>query len=75
MHFHGPVEGPEFEVKVPYIEPYHHLSHDHEHNHLHEHEPSYVMDYVAHPKYEYAYGVEDYYTGDFHSHKESRDGE
>ncbi|XP_014205643.1 histidine-rich glycoprotein-like [Copidosoma floridanum] len=77
MHFHGPVEGPEFEVKIPYIEPHHH-HHDHhnEHNELHHrsHEPSYVMDYVAHPKYEFSYGVEDHHTGDFHSQKEIRDG-
>nr|XP_023019612.1 cuticle protein 8-like [Leptinotarsa decemlineata] len=29
----------------------------------------------AHPKYEFAYGVEDHHTGDIHSHKESRDGD
>ncbi|KAG5876170.1 hypothetical protein JTB14_027565 [Gonioctena quinquepunctata] len=29
----------------------------------------------AHPKYEFAYGVEDYHTGDIHSHKETRDGD
>lgn len=71
MHFHGPVEGPEFEVKVPYVEP-HHEEHGHHH---HNHEPHYVLDYVAHPKYEYSYGVEDHHTGDFHSQKETRDGE
>ena len=81
MHFHGPVEGPEFEVKVPYV--VHHTS---EHNHLHgegqehEHEHDglhhgYTVDYVAHPKYEFSYGVEDHHTGDFHGQKETRDGE
>ncbi|KAG5872617.1 hypothetical protein JTB14_017133 [Gonioctena quinquepunctata] len=29
----------------------------------------------AHPKYEFAYGVEDHHTGDIHSHKETRDGD
>lgn len=28
-----------------------------------------------HPKYEFAYGVEDHHTGDFHSQKEVRDGD
>ncbi|XP_048515990.1 cuticle protein 19-like [Athalia rosae] len=31
-------------------------------------------DYVAHPKYEFAYGVEDHHTGDYHGQKEHRDG-
>lgn len=81
MHFHGPVEGPEFEVKVPYV--VHHTS---EHGHLHgeeghdrddEHdlEHGYTVDYVAHPKYQFSYGVEDHHTGDFHGQKETRDGE
>lgn len=77
MHFHGPVEGPEYEVKVPYIEPHHHYHHDHEHHEHQHHEPEikYVHDYTAHPKYEFSYGVEDHHTGDFHSQKETRDGE
>lgn len=33
------------------------------------------VDYVAHPKYEFHYGVEDHHTGDFHGQKEHRDGE
>ncbi|KAK0081494.1 hypothetical protein PV326_007650 [Microctonus aethiopoides] len=80
MHFHGPVEGPEFEVKVPYV-----IAHHTEHNHLignHEdHEQDehithgYTLDYVAHPKYEFSYGVEDHHTGDFHGQKEVRDGD
>lgn len=32
------------------------------------------VDYVAHPKYEFAYGVEDHHTGDYHGQKEHRDG-
>ncbi|XP_015601037.1 cuticle protein 19-like [Cephus cinctus] len=32
------------------------------------------VDYVAHPKYGFAYGVEDHHTGDFKSQKEHRDG-
>lgn len=32
------------------------------------------VDYVAHPKYEFAYGVEDHHTGDYHSQKEHRNG-
>ncbi|XP_011495041.1 PREDICTED: uncharacterized protein LOC105359968 [Ceratosolen solmsi marchali] len=75
MHFHGPVEGPVYEVKVPYVDPRHYLPHD-EHNkltHNQEHD-DYVMDYIAHPKYEFSYSIEDHETGDFHSQKESRDG-
>ncbi|KAJ8966384.1 hypothetical protein NQ317_007766 [Molorchus minor] len=36
----------------------------------HEHQDEY-----AHPRYEFAYGVEDHHTGDIHSHKEARDGD
>ncbi|XP_034951321.1 cuticle protein 7-like [Chelonus insularis] len=32
-------------------------------------------DYVAHPHYEYAYGVKDDHTGDYHGQKEHRDGD
>ncbi|XP_012278410.1 adult-specific cuticular protein ACP-22-like [Orussus abietinus] len=71
MHFHGPVEGPEFEVKVPYVVP--HGEHNHLYGHDHE-DHGYTVDYVAHPKYEFSYGVEDHHSGDFHSQKESRDG-
>lgn len=70
LQFHGPVEGPVFEVKVPYAED--------SSNHLHGHEQQelrYALDYVAHPKYEFSYGVEDHQTGDFHAQKETRDGE
>ncbi|XP_058797080.1 cuticle protein 21-like [Phymastichus coffea] len=67
MHFHGPIEGPEYEIKV--------LEHHHEDNHLlHNHENHYTHDYMAHPKYQFSYGVEDHHTGDFHSQKETRDG-
>lgn len=31
--------------------------------------------YVAHPHYDFSYGVEDHHTGDFHKQKEVRDGE
>ncbi|KAJ8918355.1 hypothetical protein NQ315_008049 [Exocentrus adspersus] len=34
-----------------------------------------ILPFQAHPKYEFAYGVEDHHTGDIHSHKESRDGD
>lgn len=37
--------------------------------HGHQH-----VDYVAHPKYEFAYGIEDHHTGDYHGQKEHRDG-
>ncbi|XP_076659534.1 cuticle protein 8-like [Halictus rubicundus] len=30
--------------------------------------------YVAHPRYEFSYGVDDHHTGDFHGQKEHRDG-
>ncbi|XP_034172732.2 uncharacterized protein LOC117600853 [Osmia lignaria lignaria] len=70
VQFHGPVEGPEFAVKVPY------MVHHGDSNHLHgqEQQNGYTFDYVAHPKYEFSYGVEDEQSGDFHSQKESRDG-
>ncbi|KAK2585680.1 hypothetical protein KPH14_010295 [Odynerus spinipes] len=32
------------------------------------------IDYVAHPKYDFSYGVEDHHTGDYHGQKEHRDG-
>ncbi|XP_015439483.1 PREDICTED: adult-specific cuticular protein ACP-20-like [Dufourea novaeangliae] len=32
------------------------------------------IDYVAHPKYEFSYGVDDHHTGDHHGQKEHRDG-
>lgn len=31
-------------------------------------------DYIAQPRYEFAYGVEDHHTGDYHGQKEYRDG-
>ncbi|XP_046836714.1 cuticle protein 7-like isoform X2 [Vespa crabro] len=37
------------------------------HGHIHH-------DYVAHPHYEFSYGVEDHHTGDYHGQKEHRDG-
>ncbi|XP_076237890.1 uncharacterized protein LOC143181394 [Calliopsis andreniformis] len=67
VQFHGPVEGPEFEVKVPRS-----LHHD-DGNHLPE-QREHAVDYVAHPKYEFSYGVEDHHTGDFHEQRETRDG-
>lgn len=75
MHFQGPVQGPEYEVKVPHVP----VDHHGEHNYLthYEHRPhdGYTVDYVAKPKYEFSYGVEDHHTGDFHGQKESSDGE
>ncbi|KAK1123123.1 hypothetical protein K0M31_008756 [Melipona bicolor] len=69
LQFHGPVEGPVFEVKVPYEDSSNHL-----HGYEQQHELPYALDYVAHPKYEFSYGVEDHQTGDFHAQKETRDG-
>ncbi|XP_076659697.1 uncharacterized protein LOC143363006 [Halictus rubicundus] len=66
VQFHGPVEGPEYQVKVP-------QQHD-DGNHLHGQGHDYTVDYVAHPRYEFSYGVEDHHTGDFHTQKETRDG-
>ncbi|KAI4483215.1 hypothetical protein M0804_008270 [Polistes exclamans] len=74
IHFHGPVEGPEYEVKVPYVvlkNEHNYLSHGQ--NHPIE-DQGYAIDYVANPNYQFAYGVEDHYTGDFHGQKESRNG-
>lgn len=76
MHFQGPVQGPEYEVKVPHVPVHDHFG---EHNYLthheHRHHDGYTVDYVAKPKYEFSYGVEDHHTGDFHGQKESSDGE
>ncbi|XP_030747917.1 cuticle protein-like [Sitophilus oryzae] len=33
------------------------------------------VDYYAHPKYEFKYGVEDFHTGDYKTQEESRDGD
>ncbi|KAJ8966928.1 hypothetical protein NQ314_003223 [Rhamnusium bicolor] len=36
---------------------------------------SHDVDYYAHPKYEYSYGVQDPHTGDHKSQHEERDGD
>ena len=41
---------------------------------VHDKHGHHSIDYVAHPKYEFAYGVEDHHTGDYHGQKEHRDG-
>ncbi|EZA57093.1 hypothetical protein DMN91_007605 [Ooceraea biroi] len=41
---------------------------------VHDKHGHHQVDYVAHPKYEFAYGVEDHHTGDYHGQKEHRDG-
>lgn len=41
---------------------------------LHDKHGHHHVDYVAHPKYEFSYGVEDHHTGDYHGQKEHRDG-
>ncbi|XP_076283931.1 adult-specific cuticular protein ACP-22-like [Lasioglossum baleicum] len=46
--------------------PHHEVSHHDKHGHH--------VDYVAHPKYEFSYGVDDHHTGDHHGQKEHRDG-
>ncbi|XP_015173607.1 PREDICTED: uncharacterized protein LOC107064924 [Polistes dominula] len=74
IHFHGPVESPEYEVKVPYVvlkNEHNYLSHGQNH---HLENQGYAIDYIAHPNYQFAYGVKDYQTGDFHEQKESRNG-
>jgi hypothetical protein len=44
--------------------------HGHEEYHHDE-----LVDYFAHPKYAYKYGVSDYHTGDVKSQHETRDGD
>lgn len=51
----------------PVVGPGHEVVVHDKHGHHH-------IDYVAHPKYEFAYGVEDHHTGDYHGQKEHRDG-
>lgn len=41
---------------------------------VHDKHGHHHVDYVAHPKYEFSYGVEDHHTGDYHGQKEHRDG-
>lgn len=41
---------------------------------VHDKHGHHHIDYVARPKYEFAYGVEDHHTGDYHGQKEHRDG-
>ena len=49
----------------------HEAQHDaHEYHHEDE-----LVDYYAHPKYAYKYGVNDYHTGDIKSQHETRDGD
>ncbi len=45
---------------------------DHGHEEYHHDE---LVDYYAHPKYAYKYGVSDYHTGDVKSQHETRDGD
>ncbi|KAF5307769.1 hypothetical protein FQR65_LT06640 [Abscondita terminalis] len=55
----------------------HSLGHDHGHHesHSHGHDHGHHVDYYAHPKYHYKYGVSDHHTHDIHSQHESRDGD
>lgn len=46
----------------------------HEHHEHHDHHDE-LVDYYAHPKYAYKYGVNDYHTGDVKSQHETRDGD
>jgi len=51
----------------------HEAQHDgHHEGHHYEDE---IVDYYAHPKYAYKYGVNDYHTGDVKSQHETRDGD
>nr|CAD7431331.1 unnamed protein product [Timema monikensis] len=68
-YFKGPVVGPAQEVVVSSGHGGH-GGHDGGHG-GHGH----VVDYVAHPKYEFGYEVTDHHTGDLHYQKESRDGD
>lgn len=51
----------------------HHGGHYGGHHHAYV-APVKHVDYYAHPKYSYSYGVNDHYTGDVKSAHESRDG-
>lgn len=42
---------------------------------VHDKHGHHHVDYVAHPKCEFAYGIEDHHTGDYQEQKEHRDGE
>ncbi|XP_049866496.1 cuticle protein 18.6-like [Pectinophora gossypiella] len=43
--------------------------------HGHGHEHGHVVDYHTHPKFEFAYKVDDHHTGDHKSQHEHRDGD
>ncbi|XP_047098485.1 uncharacterized PE-PGRS family protein PE_PGRS20-like, partial [Schistocerca piceifrons] len=81
-YFHGPVEGGHHEIVVDGGDGGGgggghgggHGGHGHG-GHHHTHTGGKYVDYVAHPRYEYAYGVADGHSGDHHSQKESRDGD
>lgn len=45
-----------------------------DHHDAHHHHDE-IVDYYAHPKYAYKYGVSDYHTGDVKSQHETRDGD
>nr|CAD7407655.1 unnamed protein product [Timema cristinae] len=66
-YFKGPVVGPAQEVVVSSGHGGY-GGHDGGHG-------GHVVDYVAHPKYEFGYEVTDHHTGDSHYQKESRDGD
>ncbi|KAK4880707.1 hypothetical protein RN001_008853 [Aquatica leii] len=51
-----------------------HASHG-AHGHSHGHDYGHHVDYHAHPKYDFKYGVSDEHTHDHHSQHESRDGD
>ncbi|XP_034239870.1 cuticle protein 18.6-like isoform X3 [Thrips palmi] len=50
----------------------HHAVDEHDDEEAYHHEEPVV---IAHPKYEYKYGVEDHHTGDYKDAKEERDGD
>lgn len=58
------------------VEEYHQVERsDYGHQAHEEYHHDELVDYFAHPKYAYKYGVSDYHTGDVKSQHETRDGD
>ncbi|XP_070489820.1 cuticle protein 7-like [Chironomus tepperi] len=64
---HHEAEGYEQVARSDYGHEAQHADHEYHHDEL--------VDYYAHPKYAYKYGVNDYHTGDIKSQHETRDGD
>ncbi|XP_066907142.1 cuticle protein 19-like [Halyomorpha halys] len=51
------------------------LAYQHDHHEHHKHHEEHVVDYYAHPKYKFDYGVHDGHTHDVKKQEETREGD